>query len=159
MIGKTFLFAILIAAALPPSGALAQTNAVDITAEFIKGGAVIEDLKVVQISDVILIRGKTNDRNKALWAGHIATALGYQRVANLIVVRDDASDDAAIVYIGQRRLELERGLEGCRFRVESNLGVIRLTGSVRRDLQRDLAVAVLARIDGVKAIHPELSLR
>ena len=159
MITKMFPFAILIAAALAPLGAVAQTDAVDVTAAFIKGGAVIEDLKVVRISDIVLIRGKTNDRNRALRASGIATALGYRRVANLIVIRNDASDDAAIVYTGQRRLELEPELEGCRFRVDSNLGVVRLTGSVRRDLQSDLAVAILARIDGVKAVHPELSVQ
>ena len=38
-------------------------------------------------------------------------------------------------------------------------GVIRLTGSVRRDQQSDLAIAILARIDGVKAMHPDLSHR
>ena len=150
---------VLIVVALLPLGAVAQTDAVDITAAFIRGGVVIEDLKVVQISDVVLIRGKTNDARKAERASHIATTLGYQRVANLIVIRDDATDDAAIIYIGQRQLELEPALEGCRFRVESSLGVIRLTGSVRRDLQSDLAVAILARVDGVKAVHPDLSLR
>ena len=159
MIGKMFRFAALVVASLVPFGALAQTDAVDITAAFIRGGAVIEDLKVVQISDIVLIRGKTNDARKAERAGHIATALGYQRVANLIVIRDDATDDAAIEYTGQRQLELERQLEGCRFRVDSTLGVISLTGSVQRDLQSDLAVAILARIDGVKAVQPHLSLR
>ncbi len=150
---------ILIVMAFLPLGAVAQTDAVDITAAFIRGGAVIENLKVVRISDVVLILGKTNDVRKAERASHIATALGYQRVANLIVIRDDATDDAAIVYTGQRQLELEPALEGCRFRVDSNLGVIRLTGSVRRDLQSDLAVAILARVDGVKAVHPDLVLR
>ena len=145
--------------ALVPFAATAQTDAVDVTAAFITGGVVIEDLTVVQISDVILIRGKTNDRKKAEAASHIATILGYQRVANLIVIRDDATDDAAIMYTGRRQLELERALEGCRFRVDSSLGVIRLTGSVRNDLQGELAVAILARIDGVKAIHPVLSRR
>ena len=145
-------------AALLASAATAQTDAVDITAAFIRGGAVIEGLSVVQISDIVLILGKTNDRRKAEHAGAIATALGYARVANLIVIRDDVSDDAAIVYTGQRRLELERELDGCRFRVVSNLGVIRLTGSVHSDLQRDLAVDILTRIDGVKSVHPELSL-
>src|SRR5207244_3023210 len=52
---------ILIVLALLPLSAVAQTEAVDITAAFIRGGAVIEDLKVVQISDIVLIRGKTND--------------------------------------------------------------------------------------------------
>jgi len=149
----------LVAALLLPFGAFAQTDTVDVTAAFILGGAVIEDLKVVQISDIILIRGKTNDTKKAITASRIATALGYHRVANLIVIRDDAEDDAAIVYTGQRRLELEAQLEGCRFRVDSKLGVIRLTGSVHNDLQSDLALSILARIDGVKAIHPALTRR
>ena len=150
---------ILIIVALVPLGAAAQTDAVDITAAFIRGGAVIEGLKVFQISDVVLILGRTNDAKKAERAGRIATTLGYQRVANLVVIRDDATDDAAIVYTGQRQLELERELEGCRFRVESNRGVIRLTGSVRSNLQSDLAIAILGRIDGVKSVHPELVLR
>ena len=146
-------------ATLVAIAATAQTDAVDVTAAFIRGGAVIEELRVVQISDIILILGKTNDKKKAEAASHIATVLGYRRVANLIAIRDDVSDDAAIVYTGQRQLELETALAGCRFRVESNLGVIRLTGSVRNDLQRDLAVSILAKIDGVKAVHPELSRR
>jgi osmotically-inducible protein OsmY len=149
----------LVAAALLPFAAFAQTDAVDITAAFIRNGVVIEDLKVVQISDVVLIRGKTNDKKKAIAASRIATTLGYQRVANLIVIRDDATDDAAIEYTGGRQLELERELAGCRFRVVSTLGVIRLTGSVHSEPQSDLAVAILTRIDGVKAVHPELSLR
>src|ERR1051325_1540888 len=85
-------------ATIVTSAAMAQTNAVDITASFIRNGAVIEALSVVQISDIVLIRGKTNDRRKAERASAIATTLGYSRVANLIVIRDDANDDAAIVY-------------------------------------------------------------
>ena len=102
---------------------------------------------------------KTNDKKKAQTASRIAVTLGYRRVANLIVIRDDAQDDAAIVYTGERRLELEPQLEGCRFRVVSRLGVVELTGSVHNDLQSDLALAILARIDGVKAIHPALTRR
>ena len=146
-------------ATLVALAATAQTDAVDVTAAFIRGGAVIEELRVVQISDIILILGKTNDKKKAETASHIATVLGYRRVANLIVIRDDVTDDAAINYTGRRQLELEPALDGCRFRVDSTLGVIRLTGSVRTDQQRDLAVSILAKIDGVKAVHPELSRR
>jgi len=149
----------LAVAMLPPLAAFAQTDTVDITAAFIRNGAVIEHLNVVQISDIVLIRGKTNDKKKAIAASRIATTLGYRRVANLIVIRDDASDDAAIEYTAGRQLELESGLAGCRFRVVSTLGVIRLTGSVHSEPQSDLAVSILTRIDGVKAVHPELSLR
>jgi osmotically-inducible protein OsmY len=140
-----------------PLAALTQTNVVDLTAAFIKNGVVIDGLAVSQISDIVLIRGKTNDRTKAEDASRIAETLGYHRVANLIVITDDVTADAAIVYTGQRRLELEPALEGCRFHVDSNRGVIRLTGRVHRDAQGDLAIAILSRIDGVKAIHPDLA--
>jgi osmotically-inducible protein OsmY len=147
----------LLAAIVIPLTASAQSDAVDITAAFIKRGAVIEDLKVVQISDNVVIRGKTNDGNKAAKAGRIAASLGHLRVANLIAIRNDATDDAAIAYIGRRQLELESSLEGCRFRVRSKLGAVELTGRVRREMQADLAVAILSRIEGVKTVHADLA--
>jgi osmotically-inducible protein OsmY len=148
---------ILVLALAFPLVASTQTNVIDLTAAFINNGVVIEELAVYQISDIVLIRGKTSDRTRAEEASRIATTLGYHRVANLIVVVDDATADAAIAYTGQRRLELEPALEGCTFRVDSNRGVIRLTGRVRRDAQGDLAIAILSRIDGVKAVHPDLA--
>ena len=148
---------ILILALVFPVAASTQTNVIDLTATFINNGVVIDELAVYQISDIVLIRGKTSDRSKAEEASRIATTLGYQRIANLIVVVDDATADAAIAYTGQRRLELEPALEGCTFRVNSNRGVIRLTGRVHRDAQGDLAIAILSRIDGVKAVHPDLA--
>jgi osmotically-inducible protein OsmY len=151
------LFSVVVAWMVLPFAAHAQTNVIDLTATFVKQGAVINRLEVYQISDILLIRGKTNDRAKAEEASSIAMTLGYHRVANLIVITDDATDDATIVYAGQRRLELEPALEGCRFHVDSNRGVIRLTGRVQRDVQGDLAVAILSRIDGVKAVHPDLA--
>ena len=156
---RATLLSLVVAIVVFPFPALAQRNVIDLTAAFIKNGVVIEELAVSQISDIVVIRGKTNDKSRAEEASRIAMTLGYHRVANLIVVRDDATDDAAIVYAGQRRLELERELEGCRFRVDSNRGVIRLTGRVQRDLQRDLAIAIVSRIDGVKAIHDDLLLQ
>jgi len=151
------LFSVVIASMVFPFAALAQRDVIDLTATFVKQGVVIDRLEVYQISDILLIRGKTNDRTKAEEAGRIATTLGYHRVANLIVITDDATDDAAIVFAGQRSLELEPALEGCRFHVDSNRGVIRLTGRVHRDVQGDLAVEILRKIEGVKEIHPDLA--
>jgi osmotically-inducible protein OsmY len=150
------LLSLVIAAIVCPSAAFAQTNVVDLTASFIKEGVAIENLQVSQISDIVLIRGITNDRTKAVEASRIATSLGYRRVANLIVIVDDASADAEIVYTGQRRLELEPALGGCRFRVDSSRGVVRLTGSVQRDVQAELALRILSKVDGVREIHPNL---
>ena len=151
------LFSVVVASMVFPFAAFAQKDVLDLTATFVKQGAVIDKLEVYQISDILLIRGKTNDRTKAEEASRIAMTLGYLRVANLIVVTDDATDDAAIVFTGQRRLELEPALEGCRFHVDSNRGVISLTGRVHRDAQGDLAIGILSRIDGVKAVHPDLA--
>lgn len=139
-----------------PAVMFAQPNARDVSAAFIQAGAVIEDLTAVQISGIVVIRGKTNDENKARDVSRIANELGFQRVANLIAVRDDVAEDAAIVYTGQRRLELEPALAGCRFRVDSTLGIIRLTGSVQRDVQSDLAVHILSKIAGVKEVRSDL---
>lgn len=154
---RSVLVLLFSVAVLFPFAAFAQKDVLDLTATFVKQGALIDKLEVYQISDILLIRGKTNDRTRAEEATRIAMTLGYHRVANLIVVTDDATDDAAIVFTGQRRLELEPALEGCRFHVDSNRGVIRLTGRVQRDAQGDLAIGILSRIDGVKAVHPDLA--
>ena len=154
---RSTLLSLVAAALVFPFAAFGQTNVIDLTAAFIKNGVVIDGLAVSQISDIVVIRGTTNDRTKAEAASRVATTLGYHRVANLIVVVDDATADAAIVNMGQRRLELEPALEGCKFRVDSTRGVVRLTGLVHRDLQGELAIRILSRIDGVKAIHPDLA--
>lgn len=154
---RAMLLSLFVATIVFPFAAFAQTEPIDLTATFIRSGAVIEDLTAVQIGGIVVIRGKTGDRTRAEEASRIATTLGYDRVANLIVVVDHATSDAAIVKIGQRRLELEPSLEGCRFRVDSNRGVVRLTGQVQRDEQRDFAIAILSRIGGVKAIHSDLA--
>lgn len=151
---RTFVVSI---ALLFPFSAIAQTNIVDVTPEFVKAGAVIEGLKVIKLSDIVIIRGKTNDPAKAAKTVRIANALGYSRVANLITVRDDATDDAAIEYTAHRRLELEPGLEGCRFKVDSRRGIIHLTGRVQSEMQSDLAFQMLRAIDGVKGIRNELT--
>jgi osmotically-inducible protein OsmY len=137
--------------------AFGQVHPVDITAAVVDKGAVIEDLKVVEVNGIVILRGKTNDARKAAKAARIVTDLGHARIANLIAIRDDATDDAAIEYTARRRLELERALEGCRFHVDSNRGVVRLTGRVRREMQADLALQILRRIEGVKEIDNKLT--
>jgi osmotically-inducible protein OsmY len=154
---RSTLLSLVVATIVFPFAAFAQTDVIDLTPAFIKTGLVIDGLAVSQISDIVVIRGKTSDRTRAEEAGRVAMTLGYRRIANLIVVRDDVTADAAIVYTGQRRLELERALAGCRFRVESNRGAIRVTGSVDGDAQASLAVQILSRIDGVKEVHFDLA--
>jgi osmotically-inducible protein OsmY len=130
---------------------------VDITAAFIDHGAVIAQLTAVQFSGIVVLRGKTSDPARSEEAGRIARTLGHGRVANLIVIVDDEVVDAAISADGHRRLELERDLEGCRFRVESKRGVIHLTGRVLRHTQAELAAAIVGKIPGVREVQTTLT--
>ncbi len=137
---------------LVPSAVHAQVEAVDLTDSFLAGGIEIDRLMVYKISDIVLIRGRTSDVAAAAEAGRFAEALGYRRVANLIVIVPGLAD-RAIERFAARELDMARGLEGCRFQISSLKGILHLRGEVRREAQKDLAIGLLRRIDGVKAVH------
>ncbi len=140
---------------LIPSAGFAQTEAINLTALFRTGGIEIDHLLVYQISDIILIRGRTSDLVMAAQAGRFAKSLGYQRVANLIEIVPGLAD-SSIERKGAHELDIARELEGCNFQIQSIAGVVRLRGNVRREMQGDLAIAILRRIDGVKVVNSEL---
>jgi osmotically-inducible protein OsmY len=135
-----------------PSAAYAQVEAVDLTAVFRAGCIEVDRLMVYKISDIVLIRGRTSDAAMARQAVRLAKSLGYQRVANLIEIVPGLADSAIERY-AERELDMARGLAGCRFQVRSRNGVVRLRGQVQREVQKDFAVALLRKIDGVKVVH------
>ncbi len=137
---------------LIPCTGYAQVEAVDLTASFQAGCIEIDRLMVYKISDIVLIRGRTSDVAMAAEAGRLAKSLGYQRVANLIEIVPGLAD-SAIERFAERELDMARGLEGCSFQVRSRNGVVRLRGRVQREVQKDFAVVLLSKIDGVKAVH------
>ncbi|HSP14798.1 MAG TPA: BON domain-containing protein [Thermoanaerobaculia bacterium] len=137
---------------LIPSAVYSQAEAVDLTDVFVAGGIEIDRLMVYKVSDIVLIRGRTSDVAAAAEAGRFAESLGYRRVANLIVIVP-ALDDRAIERLAARELDMARGLEGCHFQITSLKGVLRLRGEVRRQVQKDVAIGLLRKIDGVKAVH------
>jgi len=153
---RAALFVSLVVAVFPVA-ARAQTEPVDLTAMFRSAGVDITDLQVYQISDIVLIRGTTADGEKAKNAGAVARNLGYQRVANLIEVTEPVND-VDIVRFAEGRLGRQRSLDGCRFHIDSLNGIVRIGGSVDRELQRDFAVDLLRRIDGVKEVHSTLKV-
>jgi osmotically-inducible protein OsmY len=134
------------------SAAHAQVEAVDLTPVFLAGGIEIDRLTVYKISDVVLIRGRTSDPAAAAEAGRLAWTLGYRRVANLIQIVP-ALSDRGIERVASAQLGMERELDGCKFQVTSLKGVVQLRGSTVRDIQKDLAIGVLRRIDGVKDVR------
>jgi osmotically-inducible protein OsmY len=154
---RAALLVSLAASLFPFAAAQAQSEPVDLTATFRSAGVDITDLQVYQISDIVLIRGITADRGKAENAGTVARNLGYQRVANLIDVAEP-TNDVDIVRFAEISLSRQRAFDGCRFHIDSLNGIVRIGGSVDRELQRDFAVQLLRRIDGVKEVHSSLKV-
>ena len=150
------LLAVLVAS-LVPFVASAQTDPVDLTAVFRSSGVDIADLQVYQINGIVLIRGTSADRVKAENAGTVAKDLGYPRVANLIGVAGTIKD-VDIVRFAEANLVRVRSLEGCKFYIDSVDGVVRVGGSVYRELQKGVAVELLRKIDGVKEVHSTLKV-
>jgi osmotically-inducible protein OsmY len=151
------LFAVLIVAAIP-AGAGAAEHAlatVDVTPAIASGVNGISGLSAIEVGDIVVLRGRTTSRDAAVKATTLVQALGYQRVANLIQVIEPA-DDATIMRVAERQLGMSRSLAGCNFKVDSNNGVVRLGGTVQSELQKDMAVAMLRNIDGVKVVTANL---
>lgn len=148
---------VLFVVSLFPLAARAQSEPIDLTAIFRGAGVDITDLRVYQVSGIVLIRGTSADRGKAENAGTVAKNLGYQRVANLIELAEP-TNDVEIVRFAEGRLGRQRTLDGCKFHIVSLNGIVRIGGSVYRELQKDVAVELLRKIDGVKEVHSTLKV-
>ena len=129
-----------------------QTN--DITDQFRDTGATVDRLQVYEVSGIVIIRGRSTDKAQAEIIGRHATSLGYTRVANLIQIVENT--DVQMTRAAERELTIHRSLDGCRFTVSADKGVIRVAGSVQHELQKDVAVQVLRGISGVKSVEANL---
>ncbi|HEV7573332.1 MAG TPA: BON domain-containing protein [Thermoanaerobaculia bacterium] len=153
---KTRAAAIVIACTLSAIPAFAiQPSVHDVTPQLMTAGVTVEGLRAVEVGGIVVLRGRTGDRAAAEQAGTAAQSLGYSRVANLIQVFQ-APDDARIERAVERELSVHRGLDGTRIAVDSTNGVVRLTGKVYSELQKDMAVNVVKTVDGVRSVEASL---
>jgi osmotically-inducible protein OsmY len=127
----------------------------DVTAQFVNGGAIIEGFQAIEVGGIVILRGHATDTSSAEQAALVAQTLGYSRVANLIQI-DAVPDDARIARAAERGLALQRGLDGTQIVVESSNGVVRLSGTVSNEIQKDMAVHVVRNIDGVRSVQMAL---
>jgi osmotically-inducible protein OsmY len=143
---------LLVLFVLIPQTASAIEKETDLTNLFLAGGVDIDRLRVCEISGVVLIRGRTSDKALADHAVHVAALLGFSRVANLIEIVPGLADAAIdrFAVVGLRRA---KELQGCTFEVETRRGIVYLLGEVDRDDQKDYAVRLVRRIDGVKEVR------
>jgi osmotically-inducible protein OsmY len=154
-ITKVAVLAAVLIVATPYSARAAAPQPTDLTNAFRAAGADVDRLQVYEISGIVIIRGRTADKAQAELLGTYATSLGYQRVANLVQIVED--DDEHITRMAERELTIHRSLDGCRFHVTSDRGVVHVAGTVRHELQKDVAVQVLRGIAGVRAVEVDLN--
>ena len=145
--------AILLAVSSTAWAATPQTT--DLTTTFRGAGAAVDRLQVYEIAGIVIIRGRAADKAEAELLNQYAQTLGYARVANLIQIVKH--EDALIARKAERELSVHRALDGCLFRVTSNKGVVKVSGSVTHELQKDVALQVLRSIDGVQSVEVTLN--
>ena len=154
---RTITKAVAIAAvimALSPLANAATPQTTDLTNTFRGAGAAVDRLQVYELAGIVVIRGRVADKAEAERLNQYASTLGYSRVANLIQIVKH--EDELIARKAERELSVHRALDGCQFRVSSNHGVVKVSGSVAHELQKDVAASVLRSIDGVQSVEMAL---
>lgn len=155
---RTITKAVAIAAiliAITPAALAATPDSTDLTNAFRAAGATnIDRLQVYEIAGIVIIRGRTPQKANAEEVSRLAQTLGHGRVANLIQIVEH--DDAKLARAAEVELSVHRSLDGCRFRVTSEDGVVRVAGSVTHELQKDVAAQVVRSIDGVRSVQVNL---
>lgn len=114
--------------------------------------------RVVDVDGIVILKGKVRDHETALRATAIVRSLGHARVANLLQVAP-LPTDAQVQRDVERALLSSRALEGCKFNVRTENGVVTLEGRVREELQRDVASDLVRDVDGVRQVVNHLQER
>ena len=152
------LTAAILTAAMATSVFAARATApqpTDLTPTFRTAALNVERLQVFEIGGVVVIRGRAVEKADAEAAGVYAKSLGYNRVANLVQIITPP-DDAAITRAVEREIAMHRGLEGCKLSVAADRGVVKIKGVVRHEMQKDMALAVVRNVDGVREVQSAL---
>lgn len=115
----------------------------------------IDKLVVRNVGGIVVVHGEAPDQATAAKAGETIRGLGFQRVANLVRV-PAAPDDEAIRRDAERQLARTPALDGCRFAVACENGVLSVRATVQRELQADAARNVLRNVSGAKRVELEV---
>lgn len=115
----------------------------------------VRSLVVRKSGDIVVLRG-TGDSRAAAAAAQAAKTLGITRVANLITAADPI-DDEAIRRDAERTIAQTPALGGCRIAVSCENGVLRVSGTVQHELQKDAARQALRSVSGARSVQLELT--
>ena len=114
-------------------------------------------VQITAAEGILFVRGTVPRRDAIEETSVILHESGYERVANLLSVATPPDDDTIRRSV-ERELVRTRALDGCRFRISALRGVVVLRGTVRRPLQRDLAVDRARSVKGVTEVVNALEL-
>lgn len=129
----------------------------DIMTALENAGVYVHQPSVVQAEGITIVKGKVANRSAVERASIVLRSLGLGRVANLLQVPVVPEDDQ-IRRTVEMNLTTARSLDGCRFNVTTQRGVVKLEGTVRDPLQRDIAVALVREVTGVRQVVNDLSV-
>jgi osmotically-inducible protein OsmY len=115
----------------------------------------VDRLVVRSAGGIVILRGNA-DADTAEKAVTVVRNLGAPRVANLITPAAKI-DDETIRRQAERNLAGNGTLAGCVLRVSCENGVLRVTGTVQHELQKDAARSALRGIRGAQRVHVDLS--
>jgi osmotically-inducible protein OsmY len=115
----------------------------------------IDGLQVRSAEGIVIVRGRTTDESAREQATNVLRQIGVNRVANMIKIDAQLPDDE-IARTAERRLVASPDLNGCRFAVRCERGILRVSGSIVADHQRDLAARAVQNINGVREVHTDL---
>jgi osmotically-inducible protein OsmY len=132
-----------------------EPKANELTPQFTAAGISIDSLRAVEVGGIVVLRGRAIDRATSDRAASFALSLGYTRVANLIQIIEPI-DDERIERLAERQLGMQRSLDGSQLHVDSDNGIVHLTGKVKYELQKDVAMQVVRNIDGVRSVSNEM---
>ncbi len=149
------ILAALLSLSIPAVARDTSPPANDITARFADGSFNINELRAIEVSGIVVLRGRTTDPAEVARVAEYAHNLGYQRVANVVTIAEVPNDDA-IERSAERALASHRTLDGCTFHVDSQQGVVHVAGRVQFELQKDIAAGLIRGIDGVRDVKMEL---
>ncbi|MGZ7030497.1 MAG: BON domain-containing protein [Thermoanaerobaculia bacterium] len=131
----------------------AQTvNDSDLITAIRNAGLPVSNLIVKTVGDITVLRGDAENPDTIAKAGEIVKQLGAQRVANLITV-PAAPDDNAIRIDAERQLAQMRALDGCKFAVSCQHGVLKVSATVQSDMQADAARTLLNTVKGAQRVE------
>lgn len=112
----------------------------------------VDGLFVRSVGGVVVVRGK-GDKTAV---DQVLKRLNVQRAANL-VTPFYTGDDEAIRREAERQLASTRALDGCTIKVSCERGILRVSGTVQKELQVDAARQVLRGVSGVQEVKVELT--